>query len=136
MIPSPDQGVIPGALRTFAQERVAGRLLPDGAAWGLRHLGTAHACRERRRPLGLDGTKQSTANGKRAQAAIVSAVTDKDADENGVSGFLVFTVTPGYLVLRLEEKKDRRNSGAVAVAFDNFRIPAEPLPGSEVRLRE
>lgn len=84
----------------------------------------------------LDGTKQSTANGKRAQAAIVSAVTDKDADENGVSGFLVFTDTPGYLVLRLEEKKDQRNSGAVAVAFDNFRIPAEPLPGSEVRLRE
>ena len=77
----------------------------------------------------LNGAKQFVSNGKRAQLAIVFAVTDPDLGKRGLSAFLVPTDNPGYRVDRMEHKMGIRASDTCAVTLSNCRIPAENLLG-------
>ncbi|TDV45086.1 hypothetical protein EC919_113122 [Pseudomonas graminis] len=77
----------------------------------------------------LNGAKQFVSNGKRAQLAIVFAVTDPELGKRGLSAFLVPTDNPGYSVDRLEHKMGIRASDTCAVTLSNCRIPAENLLG-------
>ena len=52
----------------------------------------------------LDGAKQFITSGSHAGMVIVFAVTDPAAGKKGISAFIVPTDTPGYQVLRVEEK--------------------------------
>ena len=79
----------------------------------------------------LNGVKQFITTGKYAQAAIVFAVTDKEAGKKGISCFLVPTDTPGYIVARIEEKMGQRASDTAQILFENCRIPASCLLGRE-----
>lgn len=79
----------------------------------------------------LNGVKQFITSGKNGHLAIVVAVTDKGAGKKGMSAFLVPTDTPGYVVARLEEKLGQHSSDTAQINFDNCRIPAENLIGSE-----
>jgi alkylation response protein AidB-like acyl-CoA dehydrogenase len=79
----------------------------------------------------LNGTKQFITTGKHAQLAIVFAVTDKSAGKKGISCFLVPTVTPGYIVSRIEEKMGQHCSDTATIVFENCRIPAENILGEE-----
>lgn len=79
----------------------------------------------------LNGVKQFITSGKNADIAIVFAVTDKAAGKKGISAFIVPTATPGYRVARIEEKMGQLASDTVQIAFENCRIPAENLLGSE-----
>src|SRR5215471_2451659 len=56
----------------------------------------------------LNGVKQFITTGKNADVAIVFAVTDKGAGKKGISGFIVETATPGYVVARVEDKLGQR----------------------------
>ncbi|PHX38588.1 acyl-CoA dehydrogenase, partial [Pseudomonas sp. NZIPFR-PS5] len=77
----------------------------------------------------LSGAKQFVSNGKRAQLAIVFAVTDPELGKRGLSAFLVPTDNPGYRVDRMEHKMGIRASDTCAVTLSDCRIPAENLLG-------
>jgi hypothetical protein len=79
----------------------------------------------------INGVKQFITSGKNGDVAIVIAVTDKGAGKKGMSAFIVPTSAPGYVVARLEDKLGQHSSDTAQINFDNCRIPAENLIGSE-----
>ena len=79
----------------------------------------------------LNGVKQFITSGKNGHVAVVIAVTDKGAGKKGMSAFLVPTDAPGYVVARLEDKLGQHSSDTAQINFDNCRIPAENLIGTE-----
>lgn len=79
----------------------------------------------------LNGTKQFITSGKNADLAIVFAKTDPDAGGKGMSAFIVPTDTPGYEVVRLEEKMGLNASDTAQLAFTDMRLPHDALLGEE-----
>ena len=79
----------------------------------------------------LDGSKQFITSGKNGHVIIVFAVTDPDAGKKGITAFIVPTDTPGYEVIRVEEKLGLHSSDTCQIAFNGMRIPAELRLGEE-----
>ncbi|CAK7260836.1 acyl-CoA dehydrogenase (plasmid) [Shinella sp. WSC3-e] len=79
----------------------------------------------------IDGAKQFITSGKNGNLIIVFAVTDPDAGKKGISAFLVPTDTPGYEVVRVEEKLGLHSSDTCQIAFNAMRIPVENRLGGE-----
>lgn len=79
----------------------------------------------------IDGVKQFITSGKHAQIALVFAVTDPAAGRQGISCFCVPTDTRGYIVARLEDKLGQHASDTAQIVFENCRVPADHLIGSE-----
>lgn len=79
----------------------------------------------------INGAKQFITSGKNGQMIIVFAVTDKAAGKKGISAFIVETDTPGYEVVRVEEKLGLNCSDTCQLAFTDMRIPAENMLGEE-----
>jgi len=77
----------------------------------------------------LNGAKQFVTNGKRAQVAIVFAVTDPELGKKGISAFVVPTALPGFLVSPPEHKLGIRGSDTCAITLDDCRIPGDALLG-------
>ncbi len=73
----------------------------------------------------IDGAKQFITSGKNGQMIIVFAVTDPDAGKKGITAFIVPTDTPGYEVIRVEEKLGLHASDTCQIAFNEMRIPAD-----------
>jgi alkylation response protein AidB-like acyl-CoA dehydrogenase len=79
----------------------------------------------------LNGVKQFITTGKNADVAIVFAVTDKTSGKKGISGFVVDTKSPGFVVARVEEKLGQRASDTAQIVFENCRVPTANLLGRE-----
>lgn len=79
----------------------------------------------------IDGAKQFITSGKNGQVVIVFAVTDPDAGKKGITAFIVPTDTPGYEVIRVEEKLGLNASDTCQIAFNDMRVPAELRLGEE-----
>jgi butyryl-CoA dehydrogenase len=79
----------------------------------------------------IDGAKQFITSGKNGQVIIVFAVTDPDAGKKGITAFIVPTDTPGYEVIRVEEKLGLHASDTCQIAFNDMRIPAALRLGEE-----
>jgi butyryl-CoA dehydrogenase len=79
----------------------------------------------------INGAKQFITSGKNGQMVIVFAVTDPAAGKKGISAFIVPTDTPGYEVVRVEEKLGLHSSDTCQIAFTDMRIPAELRLGEE-----
>ncbi len=79
----------------------------------------------------IDGAKQFITSGKNGQMIIVFAVTDPDAGKKGITAFIVPTDTPGYEVIRVEEKLGLHASDTCQIALNGMRIPAELRLGEE-----
>jgi len=79
----------------------------------------------------LNGVKQFITSGKNADLAIVFAVSDRNAGKKGISAFIVPTSAPGYVVTRIEEKMGQHASDTAQISFEDCRIPAENLLGTE-----
>ncbi|MCW1751973.1 acyl-CoA dehydrogenase family protein [Rhizobium acaciae] len=79
----------------------------------------------------IDGSKQFITSGKNGHVIIVFAVTDPDAGKKGITAFIVPTDTPGYEVIRVEEKLGLHASDTCQIAFNNMRIAAELRLGAE-----
>ena len=79
----------------------------------------------------ITGTKQFITSGRNGTVGIVFAVTDPDAGKNGISAFVVPTDTPGWVVVRQEDKIGQRSSDTCALAFEAMRVPSEALLGRE-----
>ncbi|OAN75134.1 acyl-CoA dehydrogenase [Sulfitobacter sp. EhC04] len=79
----------------------------------------------------LNGAKQFITSGKNGALIIVFAVTDKSAGKKSISAFIVETDTPGYEVVRVEDKLGINASDTCQLSFNDMRIPAENLLGEE-----
>ena len=73
----------------------------------------------------LNGVKQFITSGKHGDVALVMAVTDKAAGKKGISAFIVPTITPGYVVARVEDKMGQHASDTAQILFEQCRVPAE-----------
>src|SRR5438445_8086210 len=79
----------------------------------------------------LNGTKRFITNSGVASLYTVFAKTDPAAGHSGISAFLVESDTPGFEVTRLEPKMGISGSTTGELAFEDVRIPAANLLGSE-----
>ncbi len=79
----------------------------------------------------INGSKQFITSGKNGNVIIVFAVTDTDAGKKGITAFIVPTDTPGYEVVRVEEKLGLHSSDTCQIAFTDMRIPSALRLGEE-----
>lgn len=79
----------------------------------------------------LDGTKMFITSGRNADVAIVFAVTDPEAGRRGISAFIVPTDTPGWTVVRVEDKLGQHASDTCQISLEGVRLPADLMLGQE-----
>ena len=79
----------------------------------------------------LNGAKQVITSGHNAGVIIVFAVTDPAAGKKGMSAFLVPRNTPGYEVIRVEEKLGLHASDTCQIALTDVRLHKSMLLGKE-----
>lgn len=77
----------------------------------------------------LNGVKNWITNGKEAGVAIVFAKTKKTDDYKGISAFIVETSTPGFNVMKAEDKLGIRGSSTTQIQLENVKIPKGNLLG-------
>jgi butyryl-CoA dehydrogenase len=79
----------------------------------------------------ISGAKQFITSGRNGHVMIVFAVTDPNAGKKGISAFIVPTDTPGYEVVRVEDKLGQHSSDTCQLAFNDMRLPASLRLGEE-----
>lgn len=79
----------------------------------------------------INGTKIFITNGVRADFVTLVAKTDPAKGTRGVSLFLVEKGTPGFTVGRKLKKLGNLSSDTAELIFENCRVPAENLLGTE-----
>ncbi|WP_346297365.1 acyl-CoA dehydrogenase family protein [Rhodopseudomonas sp. P1] len=79
----------------------------------------------------INGAKQFITSGQNGQLIILFAVTDPSAGKKGITAFIVPTDTPGYEVVRVEDKLGQHSSDTCLLAFNDMRIPADLRLGAE-----
>ena len=107
-------------------------------AWGLTETGTGSdaggmnttAVKEGNEWV-LNGSKNFITHGKSGDVAVIIARTGKKGESRGTSAFIVEKGTPGFSAGKKENKLGMRASETCELIFDNCRIPAENLIGTE-----
>lgn len=79
----------------------------------------------------ISGVKQFVTNGATADIAIIFASTNPDLGKRGISAFVVPTKSPGYKVLRVEEKMGQAASDTCQVLLEDVKVPVENRLGGE-----
>ena len=79
----------------------------------------------------LNGAKQFITSGATADINLMFAVTDPAAGKGGISAFVVPTDTPGYKVVRKEEKLGQRSSDTCALILEDMEVTPDLLIGQE-----
>jgi butyryl-CoA dehydrogenase len=79
----------------------------------------------------LSGRKVFVTNGREAHAALVFAQTDRARRHRGISAFLVERGTPGFVVVKTEDKLGIRASDTAELLFEDCRVPTEQRLGEE-----
>ncbi len=64
-------------------------------------------------------------------STVLFAVTDPSAGRKGISCFVVDKATPGYVVVRKEEKLGQKASETCALAFEDMEVPEDQRIGAE-----
>ena len=79
----------------------------------------------------LNGAKQFITSGATADINLMFAVNDPAAGKGGISAFIVPTDTPGYRVVRKEEKLGQRSSDTCALILEDMEVTPDLLVGQE-----
>ena len=79
----------------------------------------------------LNGAKQFITSGATADINLMFAVTEPAAGKGGISAFVVPTDTPGYKVVRKEEKLGQRSSDTCALILEDMAVTPDLLVGQE-----
>jgi butyryl-CoA dehydrogenase len=77
----------------------------------------------------INGVKNWITNGKEANVAIVFAKTKKTPDYKGISAFIVETSSPGFSIIKIEDKLGIKGSSTAQLAFDKVKVPKDALLG-------
>jgi len=81
----------------------------------------------------LNGRKIFITNGPVADVLLIYAKTDKDKGNQGVSAFIIEKDFPGFKVAQKLVKMGFRGSQTAELVFDECKVPAENLVGTENR---
>jgi alkylation response protein AidB-like acyl-CoA dehydrogenase len=84
----------------------------------------------------INGSKVFITNGPFCDYAIVVAYTDRSAGYGGMSLFVVDSDTKGFVVARKMKKEGIRASETAELYFDDCRVPARALVGTEGRFHD
>ena len=79
----------------------------------------------------LNGRKIFVTNGREAHTALVFAQTDRAKRHHGISAFLVDKGTPGFTVVKTEDKLGIRASDTAEFLFEHCRVPEASRLGTE-----
>jgi len=79
----------------------------------------------------LNGRKIFVTNGREAHTALVFAQTDRAQRHHGISAFLVDKCTPGFTVVKTEDKLGIRASDTAEFLFEHCRVPEASRLGTE-----
>ena len=79
----------------------------------------------------INGLKSWITNGSEADIAIVFVSTDRKLKSRGITAFIVDLDSPGIEIGKSEHKLGIKASSTTQTIFDNCKIPAENLLGSE-----
>ena len=79
----------------------------------------------------LNGEKMFITNGARADWVVAFATINPEAGRAGHRAFIVEKGTPGFKVSRVEKKMGLTASETAGLVFEDCRVPAENLLGSE-----
>ncbi len=79
----------------------------------------------------INGSKTFATHGSIGEIAVVFAKTNPDKGKYGISAFIVETNSPGYIVLKKENKLGTRASDTAQLSFENLEVPEENLLGNE-----
>ena len=82
----------------------------------------------------INGEKCFITNGGEADICCVFAMTDPSKGTKGISAFMVPTSTPGFSVIKYEDKSGFRTISTCSLKFENVRVPAFNLVGGEAGL--
>jgi butyryl-CoA dehydrogenase len=118
-------------LRPLASGKKLGAYGLTEAGAGSDSRGTRTRARRDGESWVLDGAKRFITNAGVADTYIVTAVTDRNADEGKISAFIVEAGTPGFTIGRMEEKMGLHASNTGELLFDGCRIPADNMLGEE-----
>jgi alkylation response protein AidB-like acyl-CoA dehydrogenase len=137
-------GLCTNHIYLFANDELKKKYIPDLAsgkkigAWGLTEPSSgsdAAAMRTIAEKDGdyyiLNGSKSLITHGLYGETAVVTAVTDKNAEKNSISAFIVEKGTPGFSAGKKENKLGMRSSETSQLIFENCKVPVENLIGEE-----
>lgn len=79
----------------------------------------------------LNGVKQFITSGQSSKIGLVFAATDPALGTKGISAFLIPTDSPGYTILRKENKLGQRSSDTCQIALENVEVPVANRLGKE-----
>ncbi|HYB92207.1 MAG TPA: acyl-CoA dehydrogenase family protein [Candidatus Binataceae bacterium] len=79
----------------------------------------------------INGSKSFITNAPQAKVAIVFAMTALDKEHRGISAFAVETDTPGWQVIRVEDKMGIHGAHSAQLSFTDMRVPRENLLACE-----
>ncbi len=79
----------------------------------------------------VNGSKQFISSARIGKATVLFAITDPAAGKKGMSCFAVANDTPGFEIVRVEEKLGQKASDSCALAFEDLKIPFEDRIGDE-----
>jgi alkylation response protein AidB-like acyl-CoA dehydrogenase len=79
----------------------------------------------------INGSKTFATHGSVGEVAVVFAKTNPDKGKKGISAFIVETNSPGYIVLKKENKLGCRASDTAQLSFENLEVSEENLLGKE-----
>jgi len=79
----------------------------------------------------INGSKQFISNAALPGSIVLFAVTDPAAGKRGLTCFVVDKATPGYKVLRKEEKLGQKASDTCALAFEDMEVAEDQRIGAE-----
>jgi len=96
----------------------------DAARLGTRYRTSEHG-------FVLNGSKMFITNGARADVVLAFATRDPTAGSHGISAFLVEKGTPGFAATSKLDKLGLRGSETNELVFQDARVPAHNLLGSE-----
>ncbi|MEJ0019358.1 MAG: acyl-CoA dehydrogenase family protein [Acetobacteraceae bacterium] len=79
----------------------------------------------------INGAKQFITSAGVPGSTVLFAVTEPGAGRKGISCFVVDKATPGYTVVRREEKLGQKASETCALAFQDMEVPEDQRIGAE-----
>lgn len=79
----------------------------------------------------LNGSKNFITHGNVGNIAVVMAMTDPSKGKKGISAFAIDKSMSGFYGSKKENKVGMRCSDTASLTFDNVRVPADHLIGSE-----
>ncbi|RLG71811.1 MAG: acyl-CoA dehydrogenase [Methanobacteriota archaeon] len=77
----------------------------------------------------INGTKHFITNARYSRAGIVFATVDKTKRHKGICAFIVEKDTPGFKVVKEEDKMGIRAAAVSEIVFEDCRVPKENLLG-------